>query len=166
MLFCLSVFLSVCLSFTLATTVLDFWRTFEGLYGLQNLLVYKSQPPGLRDLFEGKCQLKCSLPRCWMEEKYVWLRTVWMRLKRRYWKIWSGMSGWDQLCVLESCWWLSSSSHSCTLEDPGWREQSRWVYQEILNIRIKADSDEEKKMWIWVSVLVAPIWGAPSDPHV
>ena len=34
----------------------DFWRTTEGLlkdfwlYGLQNLLVYKSQPPGLQDL--------------------------------------------------------------------------------------------------------------------
>ena len=67
---------SVCLSVTLATTVLklktvfssegllkDFWRTSGGLlkdfwrtldfrlYGLQNLIVYKSQPPGLPDLF-------------------------------------------------------------------------------------------------------------------
>ena len=55
----------VCVSVTLATTVLDLWRTSEGLlkaseglpkdfglYGLQNLLVYKSQPPGLQELFK------------------------------------------------------------------------------------------------------------------
>ena len=67
----LEVQMSVCLSVTLATTALDFQRTFKdiqrslkdfqrtlkglpkdfGLYGLQNLLVYKSQPPGLQDLF-------------------------------------------------------------------------------------------------------------------
>ena len=44
-------YVSVCLGVTLATTVVDFWS--EGLlkdYGLQNLLVYKSQPPGFRDL--------------------------------------------------------------------------------------------------------------------
>ena len=44
--------LCVCLSVTLATTVLDFLRTSEGLpkdfglYGLQNLLIFKSQPLG------------------------------------------------------------------------------------------------------------------------
>ena len=48
------------MSVTLATTVLDFWRTSKGLLkdfqrtpkDLQNLLVYKSQPPGHRDLFK------------------------------------------------------------------------------------------------------------------
>ena len=51
-----NVSLSVHPSVTLAKTVLDFLRTSEGLpkdfglYGLKNLLVYKSQPLGLRDL--------------------------------------------------------------------------------------------------------------------
>ena len=45
----------------------DFWRISKGLpndfglYGLQNLLVYKLQPPGLRDLFLIDPFPKCSL---------------------------------------------------------------------------------------------------------
>ena len=52
----LEVQMLVCMCVNVATTVLDFWRTSERtldfrLYGLQNSLVYKSQPPDIWDLF-------------------------------------------------------------------------------------------------------------------
>ena len=71
MLVCLSVCLCVRHTCYNCTGLLkDFQRTSKGLpkdfglYGLQNLVVYKSQPPGLRDLLPKILQL--NLTRRWI----------------------------------------------------------------------------------------------------
>ena len=63
----------------------DFWRTFS----LQNLLVYKSQPPGLRDLW-NLAQFK----KCWVQSK----ETINCIHRLCHWPQWSA---WLQLTCLQ-----------------------------------------------------------------